>query len=149
MDLSKNDFSSEGLRLIADSLRDSNSTVIHLNLGGNHISTEGTTYLFQALTGHPSLVSLNLANNDCYKNKIKITNKSAEALRDLLVEPQCLLTHLNLTDNAMTSESLIAILDGVHHCPSLITLDLTQNDFGSNTAVFSSLLNIFKDDNAL
>lgn len=31
----------------------------------------------------------------------------------------------------------------------MITLDLTQNDFGSNTAVFSALLNIFQDANAL
>lgn len=116
VNLSKNDFSADGLRLIADVLKDHNQTVIHLNLGGNHLSTESITNLFQALTNHPSLVSINLANNDCYKNKIKISHRSAEALRDLLTAPQCLLTHLNLTDNALTSESLIAILEGAAHC---------------------------------
>ena len=49
VDLSKNDFSNEGLRALADSLRDFNSTIVHLNIGGNHIGPEGTMYLFQAL----------------------------------------------------------------------------------------------------
>jgi Ran GTPase-activating protein (RanGAP) involved in mRNA processing and transport len=124
VDLSKNDFSNEGLKVLADTLRAHNSTVVHLDIGGNHIGPEGTMYLFQALQNHPSIVSLNLANNDCYKNKIKIGQKSAEALKALLSAPGCLLTHLNLKDNALTSESLINILEGVSRCPSLITLDL-------------------------
>lgn len=149
VDLSKNDFSNEGLKVLAETLRDYNSTVVHLSLGGNHIGTEGTMHLFQCLKNHPSLVSLNLANTDCYKNKIKIGHKSAEALKVLLESPGCLLTHLNLTDNAMTSESLISIFEGVSHCPSLISLDLTQNDLSTNSAVFSKLLGIFNEKNAL
>ena len=95
------------------------------------------------------MVSLNLANNDCYKNKLKIGQKGAEALNSLLASPTCLLTHLNLTDNALTSESLFNILEGVSRCRSLITLDLTQNDFGSNAQVFAQLLNIFDERNSL
>lgn len=149
VDLSKNDFTNEGLRVLAETLRDFNSTIVHLNIGGNHIGPEGTMHLFQALQGHPSLVSLNLANNDCHKHKIKIGQKSAEALKFLLTSPGCLLTHLNLTDNAMTGESLINILEGVSQCPSLVTLDLAQNDFSSNPAVFTALLSIFSERNSL
>jgi Ran GTPase-activating protein (RanGAP) involved in mRNA processing and transport len=87
VDLSKNDFSNDGLRILAETMRDHNSTVVHLDLGGNHIGPEGTMHLLQCLLNHPSLVSLNLANNDCYKNKIKIGQKGAEALKFLLQSP--------------------------------------------------------------
>lgn len=46
VDLSKNDFSNEGLRILAETLRDHNSTVVHLNIGGNPIGPEGTMHLF-------------------------------------------------------------------------------------------------------
>jgi hypothetical protein len=49
----------------------------------------------------------------------------------------------------MTSDSLINILEGVSQCRSLITLDLTQNDFSSNSQVFAQLLTIFDDRNSL
>jgi hypothetical protein len=49
----------------------------------------------------------------------------------------------------MTSDSLINILEGVSQCRSLITLDLTQNDFSSNAQVFAQLLTIFDDRNSL
>lgn len=106
-------------------------------------------HLFQCLKNHPSLVSLNLANTDCYKNNIKIGQKSAEALKSLLMSRECLLTHLNLKDNAMTSESLIYILEGASQCPSLISLDLTQNDLSTNSGVFNKLLSLFNEKNAL
>ena len=99
--------------MLAETIKDHNSVIVKLNIGGNHIGQEGTTHLFQSLENHPSLVSLDLANNDCYKNKIKIGQKGAEALKNILSADQCVLSHLNLKDNAMTSDSLIHILDGV------------------------------------
>lgn len=70
-------------------------------------------------------------------------------MKALLTSPRCLLTNLNLTDNAMTSDSLINILEGVSQCPSLITLNLTQNDFSTNPEVFAQLLRIFNESNSL
>lgn len=70
-------------------------------------------------------------------------------MKTLLTSPRCLLTNLNLTDNAMTSDSLINILEGVSQCPSLITLNLTQNDFSTNPEVFAQLLRIFNESNSL
>lgn len=52
------------------------------------------------------MTSLSLANNDCYKNKVKIGAKGAEELGNLLKHPMCLVSHLDLTDNALTSEAL-------------------------------------------
>ena len=80
VDLSKNFFTNQGLRVIGETLKKHNTSVIHLKLGGNHISADGASYLFQCLENHPSIVSLDLANNDCYKNKLKIGVKGALAL---------------------------------------------------------------------
>lgn len=99
----------------------------------------------KSLTGHESLVSLNLANNDCYKNRIKISAKGAEELCQLLRHPLCLISHLDLTDNALTVDAMHHIISGVRACKSLISLNLAQNDLGQSSQVFSSLLQVFKE----
>ena len=48
-----------------------NDTLVHLDIGCNQMGTEGALVLFEALKYHPSLISLKLANSDCYKNKNK------------------------------------------------------------------------------
>ena len=68
------------------------------------------------MTDHPSLVSLNMANSDCYKNKIKIGTKGAEEMHLMLESPLCLITNLDLTDNALTNEALNYILKGMKKC---------------------------------
>ena len=87
-----------------------------------------------------------MANNDCYKNKIKIGAKGAEELQTLLSDKNCLISNLNLTDNALTLEALNFVIGGVRTCKSLISLNLTQNDIGLSNANFSSLLRIFDDE---
>ena len=62
--------------------------------------------LFRSLVGHESMTSLNLANVDCYKNKVKLGARGAEELGILLKQPMCLVAHLDLTDNALTTEAL-------------------------------------------
>lgn len=79
---------------------------MHLSLGGNNIQTEGAIALFRSLIGHESLTSLDLANNDCYKNKVKIGAKGAEELSAMLRHKMCMISNLDLTDNALTSEAL-------------------------------------------
>jgi len=101
--------------------------------------------LFRSLVGHESLTSLDLANNDCYKNKVKIGAKGAEELCLLLKHPMCLISNLDLTDNALTSEALSFVIQGVRACKSLISLNLAQNDLGQSNSSFSSLLKIFQE----
>ena len=120
-----------------------------MSLGGNNIQTEGAVQLFRSLVGHPSLTSLDLANNDCYKNKVKIGAKGAEELSTLLSHPMCLISNLDLTDNALTTDALHHVITGVRACKSLVYLNLAQNDLGQSNSIFSSLLQIFKEDTVL
>ena len=149
LDLSKNCFSNVGLKQLARVLQSSNSSLVHLSLGGNNIQTEGAVQLFRSLVGHTSLTSLDLANNDCYKNKVKIGAKGAEELSVLLRHPMCLISNLDLTDNALTTDALHHVITGVRACKSLVYLNFSQNDLGQSNSIFSSLLQIFKEDTVL
>ena len=80
LDLSKNCFTNAGVKQLAKVLQYHNDSIVNLSIGGNCIQTEGAIALLKSLTGHGSLVSLNLANNDCYKNRVKIGAKGAEEL---------------------------------------------------------------------
>ena len=64
----------------------------------------------------------------------------------MLLDPHCLISNLNLTDNALTLEALNFVITGVQSCNTLISLNLTQNDIGLSNANFSSLLRIFDSD---
>ena len=113
-----------------------------MNIGGNHIQTEGAISFFKSLSNHPSLISLNLANNDCYKNKIKIGAKGAEYLKRMLEQPLCLISNLDLTDNALTIDAMNSVLKGMQACKSLISINLTQNDLGLANSPFTSLMQV-------
>lgn len=102
IDLSKNNFSDVGLKRIAQELKNSTS-LFHVSLSGNQITTEGAQYLFSMLDGHQYLTSLELQNRDCYKQKIKIGTKGAQILQKVLSNPNCLISNLELTDAALTS----------------------------------------------
>lgn len=149
LDLSKNCFSNTGLKQLAKVLQSHNTTIIHLSLGGNNITTEGAVLLFRSLIGHESLTSLDLANNDCYKNKVKIGAKGAEELGNLLRHPMCLISRLDLTDNALTMEALQHVISGAQLCKSLISLNLAQNDLGQSNIAFNSLLQSLKVNNSV
>ena len=146
VDLRKNNFTCIGLKHLALCLSKYNSTVVHLNIGGNAIQIEGSIHLFRCLRGHPSLTSLDLANNDCHKNKIKIGAKGAEELHAMLSDKNCLISNLNLTDNALTNEALNFVISGVQKCKTLISLNLSQNDIATSNANFTSLLQILKNE---
>jgi len=69
--LRKNSISNIGAMRLAQCLRKKNKTLIHLDLGCNKITGEGAVALFSGLTQHPTVISVSLANQDCYKNKNK------------------------------------------------------------------------------
>ena len=126
LDLSNNCFTNAGLKHLAKSvLQSNNTTLIHLSLGGNNIQTEGAAVLFRALAGHQSLISLDLGNEGGYKHKMKMGLKGAEELGNLLKHPACLISHLDLTDNALSVEAIQHVIGGVKACCSLISLNLS------------------------
>lgn len=117
--------SNAGIKVIANCLKYSNTSMVHVNIGGNNIQPEGAQYFFKSLIDHPSLVSLDMANNDCFKNKLKIGAKGAESLCNMLKSKSCLISHLDLTDNALTVDAINLILEGARACNNLISLNLT------------------------
>jgi len=125
LDISKNQVTNVGIKYLANCLKHSNDTLVHINIGCNNIQPEGAQYFFNCLQDHPSLVSLDLANADCFKSKIKIGTKGAECLSLMLKRPQCLISHLDLTDNALTVEAFNLIIEGARACQNLISLNLT------------------------
>lgn len=64
----------------------------------------------------------------------------------MLEDNNCLISNLNLTDNALTFEALNFVIAGVQSCKSLISLNLGQNDIGLSNGNFSALLRIFEDE---
>ena len=55
----------------------------------------------------------------------------------------CLISNLDLTDNALTTEALQHVITGVRACKSLVSLNLAQNDLGQSNQAFQWLLKIF------
>lgn len=54
----------------------------------------------------------------------------------------CLLSCLDLTDNALTVDAMNSVLKGMKACKSLISLNLTQNDLGAANSSFTSLMQV-------
>lgn len=134
----------QGIKALGQYLKQ-NETIVHLDLGCNSIHSEGAMGFFTVLQNQNSLVSLNLANNDCYKNKVMIGVKGAQALGEMLKTNQ-IMQILDLTDNSLNSDALVYVVDGIKHSRNLVSLNLSHNDIGANLATFSQLLSIFKDE---
>ena len=131
----KNFLSNGGLKTLASAIG-KNSNLVHLSLGCNQFSSEGACHLFRVLETHSGITSIDLANNDCYKSKIKIGAKGAEALCRLLKRNQ-LITMLNVKDNALSNDAFTHLIEGLKHASNLISLNLSQNDIGVSFNTFS------------
>eukprot|EP00347_Sterkiella_histriomuscorum_P016174 403354202 len=140
-DLRKNAISNEGIKQFVKNLS-FNETLVDLNFGCNQISADGAALLFESLKSHKSIVSISLANNDCYKNKNKIGIKGAQALGELLAQNQ-MIQLLDLADNSIPMEGFNYIIRGLKKAQNLVSLNLSQNDIGSNPNLFTQLLTIF------
>ena len=62
----------------------------------------------------------------------------------MLESPLCLISNLDLTDNALTVEALNHILKGMQKCQSLISINLTQNDIGLSNSAFTQLMQVLE-----
>ena len=98
LNLSKNIFRDEGLKMLALFLKDDQS-FMHVDVSGNSITQEGSEFFFEQLAGQVYLTSLVFANKDCKGSKIKMGLRGAVALKQTLSRPECLISHLDLTHN--------------------------------------------------
>lgn len=76
------------------------------------------------------MTNLELANPDCLASKIKIGNKGAQALSDYLKRGNCILSILDLTGAALTTEAMTLVAQGVISCKGLVSLNLSSNSIG-------------------
>ena len=101
LDLSKNSFTEQGLRTLADAVSKLDS-LIHLSLSGNAISSDSALYFFNAVQFSTHLTSLELRNSENFISKIKIGTKGAYALKSVMINS--VLSILDLTDAGLTQE---------------------------------------------
>ena len=95
LDLSKNNFTDQGLMTLIDAVEKS-SSLMSLILNANQITSEGAAYMFKKLN-NSTLTNLELANPDCLASKIRVGNKGAIALSRYLNSPNCVLSIIDLT----------------------------------------------------
>jgi len=69
--LRKNFITNRGLVSLSKGLL-MNFTIVHVDLGCNQIQGEGAEMFFKAMERQQSIVSISMANTDCYKNKNKM-----------------------------------------------------------------------------
>ena len=83
LDLSKNQFKDEGVKVLSQTLI-RNTSIFHLNISDNLITAEGAEMLFLSLNNHQYITSIKMANRDCQKSRVRIGNRGAFALRQML-----------------------------------------------------------------
>ena len=62
----------------------------------------------------------------------------------MLLARNHLISMINLTDNALSSEGVCYLMEGVRRNPNMISLNLSQNDIGTGLNTFNSVSSLFK-----
>ena len=113
-----NDIKKEGVSRIAEAL-EVNTTLIYLDLEGNHISDEGVSRIIEALEINSTLTELNLGWN-------YIRDEGASRIAEAL-KVNSTLTNLNLYSNEIKDEGSSKIAEALEVNSTLIHLDLGSN----------------------
>lgn len=130
LDLRKNVLGNNGLKELAKSMN-TNSSVIHVDIGSNDITFEGANSFFLSLRKHKTLTSISIANSDgLHRNRIG--HKGCIGLNDLL-RTNKLISMLNISDNNIGNEGIRTLLNELTpESMNLIYLNLTNNDLGTD-----------------
>ena len=104
-----NDLRTHGAAELGRSLSNSQSNVLHLDLGDNNIGRDGVLALCSGLKCNQSLISLNLSKNS-------LTHTSAPILSAMLRENNTLQI-LNLSWNGLAGQGTIEIFDSLRRKP--------------------------------
>ena len=99
LNLCNNLFTDEKVKYLAEALKDSNCKLNILNLRENEFTDEGVKYLAEALNSNCKLNSLNLGAN-------RFTDKGVKYLAEALKHSNCKLNSLNLACNKLTDEGV-------------------------------------------
>ena len=93
----------DGLAVLCRILNVRNSNLIHLDVSGNGITTEGLKSLCQSLKTNRTLIELDMQSN-------RIDDEGVKLLTDVLVESNYTLRHLYLDRNPSITDSSIESL---------------------------------------
>ena len=122
-------------RVILNTMLSDCTNLNEFSFNHNSMTDEQLLLMVEAMRGHPSLKKLCLSYN-------RIGNAGCEALGALLRDPNCKFDELNLNDNNIHDEGVLAIVNGLSRNKHLQRLNLKRNNRigGSMADVFSGLL---------
>lgn len=122
-------------RVILNTMLSDCKNLNEFSFNHNSMTDEQLLLMVEAMRGHPSLKKICLSYN-------RIGNAGCEALGTLLRDPNCKFDELNLTDNNIHDEGVLAIVNGLSRNKHLQRLNLKRNNrIGrSMLDVFSRLL---------
>ena len=165
LNLSNNNISLEGIKIISDLLENSNCTLKKLNLNNNYLGDEGCSILSNGLKKNKSLITLNLSHNNIiykgvldiayslnsknedgiYNNTIKKLNFSRNCISNVALtdfceilknEPEGRFTKLNFQYNSITDLSINQFGEFIQKYPYQTFLSLTNRISNENKINF-------------
>ena len=127
-----NEMSNETATILA-SILSCNISLQELNLCKCSLQTEGAVYIFNAITSHPHLSSLNIGYN-------KISNEAAAVLASML-SCNISLQKLMLNKCSLQTEGTMDIFNAITNHSRLLVLDIGDNEISNKAAaVLASML---------
>lgn len=121
--LGKNMFGDSGCVNLSRYLQ-KNLNIVHLDLSSNNLSPEGAEQVLKILSGHGSLISLDLSSHEgLHRNRLAGPGSSGAKI--LLMKSQ-VITHLSISGTAI-KEGVKIVAEGVGFCSHLVNLQLASN----------------------
>lgn len=165
LNLSNNNISLEGIRIISDLIENPNCTLIKLNLNNNYLGDEGCTILSYGVKKNKSLITLNLSKNNIisegliniayslnstnedgiYNKTIKKLNFSRNYISNSTLidfceilgdEPEDRFIKLNFQYNNITDFSISTFGEFIQKFPNLTFLSITNRISYKNNIEF-------------
>ncbi|KAL3912795.1 MAG: hypothetical protein SGILL_006744 [Bacillariaceae sp.] len=134
--LAVNELRDEGVKSIAEVLKDKTKEPKSLDLWTNQIGPVGARAVAMMLSTNSSLRRISLGNN-------AIGDEGAQAIAEALTQnPHSSLVYLGLGYNEIGNEGAVAITDAVSQLKLFATLDLSGNLIGNEGAKALSNLNL-------
>ena len=136
LNLSENKITEKGVKYLADALKDSNCKLNSLNLASN-VTAEGVKYLADALKdSNCKLNSLHLPADNFWK-KTNVTDEGVKYLAEALKHNNCKLNSLNLAHNKLTDEGVKYLAEALKHSNcKLNSLNIARNKLTDEKAKY-------------
>jgi Ran GTPase-activating protein (RanGAP) involved in mRNA processing and transport len=136
LDLAKNSFTENGIKVLCEKLKKS-ETIVSVNFVGNQLAPA----LFEMLEGHNFITSIAVGNGQSFQG-IKLSSQNAVFFGKVLQNPECLLTTLEIVDLNLTQQAHYTLAKAISGCQSVEDLNLRGNAFGCDNQTFLRLMEV-------